>query len=148
MDACSFCGKAAAECDRLIVGSAGPAAGRAKGVAICNECVELCHRMVHGPHPPLPKIPREVLLAAEACPTEITEEPDGLVVNCACATEPSEAEEARRKQLLLPYFPAGVRFRYFWPVEPPDASSASAWLEAQIDEPDDGPLSVHADPTH
>jgi len=144
MDACSFCGKGAAECDRLIVGGAGRAAAGTKSVAICNDCVELCHRMVHGPHPPLPQVPREVLLAAQTCPTEISEEPEGLVVNCASALEPSEEEEARRKQILLPYFPSGVRFRYFWPVEPPDASTATEWLERLIDDPDDGPLSSTA----
>ena len=140
MDACSFCGKGAAECERLIVGGAGHAAGRPRGVAICNECVELCHRMVHGPHVPLPKIPREVLLAAETCPTALTEETEFLVVNCACAVEPSEAEEARRKQLLMPYFPSGARFRYFWPAERP-AESTSEWLELLIDDPERGPLS-------
>jgi hypothetical protein len=140
MQACSFCGKAGDECERLIVGGGGQAAGNARGVAICNECIELCHRMVHGPRVPLPAIPPEVLRALGTCPTDITEEPQALVVNCACAVEPSEEEEVRRKQSLAPYFPAGTRFRYFWPVEPPEAPAE--WLETLLEAPDEtGPLS-------
>ena len=43
---CSFCGKEAAEVERLLDGL-----GR---VAICNECIDLLHGMVHeadAPHP-------------------------------------------------------------------------------------------------
>jgi hypothetical protein len=140
MDACSFCGKAAAECERLIVGGGGHAAGNARGVAICNECIELCHRMVHGPRVAMPVIPRDVLVAAGVCPTDITEEPQALVVNCACAVEPSPEDEVRRKQLLAPYFPPATRFRYFWPVEPPE--DAAEWLAMLLEAPDEsGPLS-------
>lgn len=133
MDACSFCGKGAAECERLIIGGGGRRTGNAPQAAICDECVELCHRMMHGPHVALPEIPREVLLEAGTCPTEVTEESEGLVVNCACAVEPTEDEEARRRQLLARFFPAGTRFRYFWPVEPPAEYTAQSWLETVID---------------
>jgi hypothetical protein len=133
MDACSFCGKGAAECERLIIGGGGRRTGNSPQAAICDECVELCHRMMYGPHVALPEIPRDVLVSAETCPTEVTQEPDGLVVNCACAVEPSPDEESRRKELLAPFFPAGTRFRYFWPVEPPAESEAKEWLETVID---------------
>ena len=39
---CSFCGKSETGVDKLI---AGPA------VAICNECVDLCHEIIHEKKP-------------------------------------------------------------------------------------------------
>jgi len=132
MDACSFCGKRADECGRLIAGGGRRSRGDLPAVAICNECVDLCYRIVHGPHMPLPSIPQEILERAGACPTEVTEESGTLVVNCSSAAEPSDDQAEACKKLLGPFFPAGDKFRFFWPVEPPAQSSASEWLETQI----------------
>ena len=132
MDACSFCGRRADEVGRLIAGDGGRSRGQLPPAAICNDCVELCYRIVHGPHTPLPPIPQDILARAGACPTEVTEETGSVVVNCSSAAEPSEAQAATCKELLAPYFPAGAKFRFFWPVEPPARASASEWLETQI----------------
>ena len=132
MDACSFCGRPADECGRLIAGGGHQPRGDIPPVAICNECVDLCHRIVHGPHIPLPPIPEEILTRAGACPTEVTEERGTFVVNCSTAAEPSEAAAAACKALLAPFFPTGAKFRFFWSVEPPARASASEWLETQI----------------
>jgi hypothetical protein len=130
MDACSFCGRKAEEVGRLIASGGDGSQGAA--CAICNDCVELCYRIVHGPHTPLPPIPQDILARAGVCPTEVTNERGTVVVNCACAAEPSEAQATACKELLAPYFPAGAKFRYFWPVEPPARASATEWLETQI----------------
>lgn len=132
MDACSFCGMPADECGRLIAGGGHQARGDIPAVAICNECVDVCHRIVHGPHLALPPIPQEILERAGACPTEVTEERGTFVVNCSSASEPSEAAAAACKELLGPFFPPGAKFRFFWPVEPPAQATASEWLETQI----------------
>lgn len=132
MDACSFCGRQADEVGRLIASGGGRSRGEPAACAICNECVDLCYRIVHGPHTPLPPIPQDILERAGACPTEVTEERGSVVVNCSCATEPTEAQATTCKELLAPYFAAGAKFRFFWPVEPPAKASASEWLETQI----------------
>ena len=42
---CSFCGKTQDAVDRMVLGP---------GVSICNECIELCHSILHEDEP-LPK---------------------------------------------------------------------------------------------
>lgn len=45
---CGFCGKASDEVERML---AGPC------IEVCNECIDMMHKMVHEPKPALPLKP-------------------------------------------------------------------------------------------
>ena len=49
--ACSFCAKPHEECTKLIAGHA--------NVAICDECIEVCHKIIHGGDPSFTSVTEE-----------------------------------------------------------------------------------------
>lgn len=80
----------------------------------------------------LPKVPREALRRARACPTQLTESPVGPYAMCAAANELLPEEQERAEALLAPYFPTGTKFEFFWPVREGSGRSPAEWFSELV----------------
>jgi hypothetical protein len=83
--------------------------------------------------PPLPKIPREVLLTARACPVRINQNRDGLMVTCATAEKLGLEEQLVAEAILAKYLPRGVCFEFLPPRIATTRAASKEWFLSLVE---------------
>jgi len=83
---------------------------------------------------PLPEIPREVIVSANACPTKLAKSEVGLCVMCACPTALTGEEQVFAQSILAKHFPPEATFEFYWALGPIDGLSPREWFARLLEE--------------
>ncbi len=84
--------------------------------------------------PPLPKIPRQVLLTARACPISMKLAPDGPRVICATVEKLGLDDELVAEAMLAKYLPRGACFEFLPPRIATSAAAGREWFLSLVEQ--------------
>lgn len=84
--------------------------------------------------PPLPQIPRQVLLTARACPISLKLLPEGLKVICATVDKLGLDEQLVAEAMLAKYLPRGASFEFLPPRIATSASAGREWFLSLVEQ--------------
>jgi hypothetical protein len=84
--------------------------------------------------PPLPKIPRNVLLTARACPISLKLAPEGPRVTCVTVEKLGLDGELVAEAMLARYLPRGTCFEFLPPRIATSAAAGREWFLSLVEQ--------------